>query len=479
MSLATKTLENVGFVVGSNAYTALTLFLSRIVLAWFLLPEVFGLFAIGSLFVGFLETFKGLGVAAALVHRKKEVKKAASTTFWIEIAASTTFFAAIFLIAPFIAGFFGDTRITLVARVLSLIFIFASLGTVNNFLLEKKLQFKKTVKAQVVSYSAYFASAVLLAFLGFGVWALVYSSIILSLVNTAMLYLMFSWRPKLEFDWRIAKELIGYGKFVLLSSMLTFLVLNFGGLVVGKMLGIKLLGFYSMALAVSNFPSMQASNVIVRVMFPTYSKIRDEKERLVAGFKKTMHYCCLASFLLSFGLVALASEFVSVVFGSEWFPMIAVMQVLALFGAVRAVGAISGSIFLAMGNPNLLALFSVVNLVLVAIFVVPLTVLFGMAGTAFVVALVGLVSNSLAVVWASRLVDVSLRAVAGVIGKPLVSAIAMALVLSWLKVFFAVSLASLVFLSLLGAFVFIVFNWFLNRDLISCLKVDLAIGVVK
>ncbi len=477
MGLTLRTVKSLGLVLGSNVYTTLIQFLSRIILAWFLLPEAFGLFAIGFAVIGFLETFKGLGISAALVYRKEEIGKAANTNFWIEMAVSAVFFVLIFFSAPFIAGFFGDARIEWITRILALVFVFHSLGNVNYFLLEKQLKFKKTVQAQLVSYTAYFACAVFFAANGFGVWALVYGSVVLSVVNTLMLYLVFSWRPKLEFDKRIARELFGYGKFVLVSSVLTFLILNLDIGVVGKFLGMELLGFYSMALVISNLPAVLMSSVINRVMFPTYSSIRAEKEKLLAGFRKTLHYTCLVVFLLCFGLFALAPEFVSVVFGAKWAPMVGLMQVLALFGAVRVIGAVAGNFFLATGNPGLFAKIELLHLTILAVLILPAVSNAGAMGVAITVILACLFVNSLAIFKATRIAGERFSGSVERIGKPFLASIAMAAVLLFLKELMPGGLVSLVLLAVAGLTVYIAANIFLDRDLLKESKADFWPGI--
>lgn len=405
MDLKIKTVKNIGFVFSSTFFSTSLQIISRIVLAWYLIPEDFGVFAIGSLSIGVLETIRGLGIGSALIYKKEELRKSANTAFWIQLLMGFVFFIFLFLLSPFIGDFFGDTSVTLVTRVLSIIFVINALGTIPNLLLEKQLNFKKSVFAQVFSNVVFFISAVYFAFIGFGIWALVYSSILLSLSNAIALYVIFSWRPKIEFDWGIARELIGYGKYVLFAGLLTFLTINIDRAIIGKILGMELLGFYALAFFISNLPATQISLVINRVMFPTYTTINYSRERLLNAYRKTLKYVSIICFPLAFLIFILASELVINLLGEKWLPAIILIQLLSLFGLIRVLGGVPGTIFLAIGKPRLLMYLEILHLSLLIFALIPFTLFFGVVGACIALIIVVLIAVSTAFIIANKAVS--------------------------------------------------------------------------
>jgi PST family polysaccharide transporter/lipopolysaccharide exporter len=140
-----------------------------------------------------------------------------------------------------------------------------------------------------------------------------------------------------------------------------------------------------MAYRFSNAPATEVTHIISQVSFPAYSKVQDDLSKLREGFFRTLQVTTFVSFPMAVGILVVAPTFVRAFFGSKWLPMVAAMQILAVYGASRSFGATFGPLFQAVGRPDISTKLQVLNLVVLAVLIYPLTAQFGMTGTALAV----------------------------------------------------------------------------------------------
>jgi PST family polysaccharide transporter/lipopolysaccharide exporter len=185
-------------------------------------------------------------------------------------------------------------------------------------------------------------------------------------------------------------ELFDYGKWILGSGIIVFLINQGDDAFVGWFLGASALGFYQIAYRFSNAPATEVTHIISRVIFPTYSKIQSDSEKLREAFFTTVQLTTLISFPMAAGIIIVAPPFTRGFLGDQWIPAITVMQILALWGGLRSLGATTGPLFQAVGRPDYATKIQFGKLVIIAILIYPLTARYGFAGTALVI-----VGNSL------------------------------------------------------------------------------------
>jgi O-antigen/teichoic acid export membrane protein len=203
-----------------------------------------------------------------------------------------------------------------------------------------------------------------------------------------MSYILHSYRPRIRLDKGEFKELFGFGRWVLGSSILIFLLSQGDDIFVGKMLGVTALGFYQMAYLISNLPATEITHVISQVTFPAYSKLQDDLPKLRDAYLKVLQLTAFLSFPIAGLIFVLAPDFTRIFLGEKWMPMVLAMQVLCVLGALRSIGAASGPIFLALGRPDIEAKLPAAQLALLAILIYPLTEKWGITGTAAAISIV-------------------------------------------------------------------------------------------
>jgi O-antigen/teichoic acid export membrane protein len=354
MSLTTRTIQGVGWSAISQIFRLLLQFVITVILARLLTPNDFGLLAMVVVFTNFVSIFRDFGLTAALIQRKGLTEEHLSSSFWINILAG--FFLALVLssLAPAIAYFYGEDRLTLITIVLSSTFFISSFGIVQTALLTKELKFKFLAIIDILGISASGTVAVILAFSGFGVWSLVLQQVIFILATVILLWSFSGWRPKFLFHWRRVKELLGFGLNLTGFSFVNYFNRNLDNLLIGKFLGSASLGFYNLAYRLLLFPLWSVSSVIGRVMFPALSTIHEEKAKVRLIYLRATRYIAALTFPMMIGLFAVAPQVIRTIFGLQWERSIFLVQVLALVGLIESIETTTGWLYQSQGRTDIM-----------------------------------------------------------------------------------------------------------------------------
>lgn len=381
MTLRQRATAGVFWVGLSAAANSLFAMLIKYVLVRMLLPAQFGLVAMAGLAIDLLQMFREMGFSSALIYRKGDVHKAADTMFTTVMVIAVLLFVLAFLCAPLVAAFFRAPELTAVLRVLALNILISAFGEVQFSLLAKNLAFRERLLPDLVPTVVYGVVAIGLALMNMGVWSLVIAKVVDSFLTSLLAWVVVPWwRPRLRFDRQEARELLGYGKHIVGSSVLVFLITNLDNTFVGRVLGQEQLGYYGTAYTQANLPAKQISSVIGQVLFPTYSQIQDDRAFMHRAFFRTLHYVALLVTPLTVAMIAFASPFINMVYGVTWAPTILPLQILAVYGLLRALAVNMGSVFRAAGKPHWLTYIAVWRLAVMGIFLYPATRYYGIVG---------------------------------------------------------------------------------------------------
>ncbi len=364
-----------------------------IILARVLAPNDFGLMGIALLAMMALETFSQSGFQQALIQKKENIKDYLDAAWTVSALRGLVLFAVLFFLAPYVAIFFKAPIATPLIRVVGLAALLQGLTNIGVLYFQKELEFNKQFIYRASGTLADFVVAVSAALILKSVWALVFGLLAGNFVRLVVSYLVHPYRPHFKLDMAKTKELFGFGKWILGSSILVFLITQGDDIFVGKLLGVTLLGFYQMAYRISNAPATEITHVVSQVTFPAYSKLQDNLPGLREGYLKTLQLTAFISIPLAAGIFILAPEFTTIFLTEKWIPMVPAMQVLALAGLMRSIQATTGPIFYAVGKPRIETRWQVVRLVVLAASIYPLTFYWGILGASIGVCLSTLIST--------------------------------------------------------------------------------------
>jgi len=384
--LAEQTAKSGAWALAMNALTRGLTLLLMILLAGLLTPEAFGIYGFALLAIAGVTEFTTLGTSEALIHREEEdVDEFLNTAWMLKVVRGFGIAVVLFLVAPFVAAFFNEPAVTDILRFMALASLISGLQNPAIIYFRKSLDFHKQFVYRVSGTVAQFAVGLGLAYAWGNVWALAIAYVTVELIRTPVSYLTHGYRPFPEFNLDYAREMVSYGKWVTGSSILYYLWSEGDDVIVGWLLATAALGWYQFAYRLSNAPATEVSSVVSNVMFPTFSQLQDEPAALRDAFFRTIQLTSLVSFPMAFGIVAVAPAFVQAFLGSDWLPMVPVMQILAVFGLLRTITTPMGSLFGAVGRPDYSTKVSAVRVTCLALLIVPATTAYGIVGAAFVV----------------------------------------------------------------------------------------------
>jgi len=356
-------------------------FIRLIILARVLAPEDFGLMGIALLTMATLDTFSQTGFQAALIQKKDDIKSYLDAAWTVLILRGSILFAILYIIAPFAAHFFNAQEAEVIIRVIGLSFLIQAFTNIGVIYFEKELEFNKLFIYSFVGTLSDFVVAVSAALILKNVWALVFGSLAGSTAMCITSYFIHPYKPKFDFHLGKAKELFGFGKWILGSSILVFLLTQGDDIFVGKLLGATALGLYQLAYRISNMPATEITHVISQVTFPAYSKLQDNIEKLRETYLRVLQSTAFLSFPIAGLIFVLAPDFTRIFLGEKWMPMVPAMFVLACWGAIRSlVGAIS-PVFMSLGKPEIVTKMQFFQTVLLFILIYPLTIRWNILGT--------------------------------------------------------------------------------------------------
>lgn len=355
-------------------------FIRIAVLARLLTPSQFGVFAIASLVLAFLEMLTETGINVYLIQEESEIKDYVNTAWIVSIARGLLIGLLLLLLAPLIVSFFNSPDAYGI-----LIFISmapALRGFINPAVIrfQKELQFHKEFWFRLVLTSVDAIVSIVAVLVTHSVYGLIWgltASIILEIILS---FLIVKPRPKFVFDSQKAKKVIGRGKWITGAGIFNYLFQNFDNVVVGKLLGEYSLGLYQTAYRISTLPITEVADTFGRVTFPVYVRISGDKERLKKAFLKTL--TMVSIMVIPFGalLYIFTNELVLIVLGENWLTAVPVLKILAIFGVLRAISGYSSTLFLAMKRQEYVTAVTGASILGLGISIVPLVSKFGIVG---------------------------------------------------------------------------------------------------
>lgn len=317
-TLKSKTVSGLGWSA-ADAFSAQGVnFLVGLILARLLSPAEYGLIGIAMIFIVILSGFVDCGFSSALIRRKEVSDKDYNTMFIINLGMSIVVYFILFFCAPLIAGFFEREEVTSLLRVLSLTVVIQAVATVQNTILTKRIDFKTKTKATVIAAITSGAIGITTAFCGWGVWALAAQQLSIQMTNTLCLCIFNRWLPKLSFSKESFRYMWGFGWKMMLSGFLNNTWNQLYQAVVGKCYSPATLGQYSRANQFAQFFSSNFTSIFQRVTYPALAEVQDERERMVAAYRKIIKTSMFVTAVCMISLGAISEPFIRCLIGSKW-----------------------------------------------------------------------------------------------------------------------------------------------------------------
>ena len=302
-------------------------FIVSIVLARILMPEDYGMVALVTVFTTIMQVFVDSGLSTALIQKKDADDLDFSSVFYFNFAVCIILYLIMFFFAPVIASFYEMSELVSIVRVISLSIVISGVKGVQQSYVSRNMLFKRFFYATLggTIFSAFLGIA--MAYLGFGVWAIVAQQLSNTAIDTIILWITVKWRPKLMFSWERLKGLLGFGWKMLASGLLDTVYNNLRNLLIGKIYSSSDLAFYNQG---DKFPKLIVTNIntsIDSVLLPAMSNEQDNREKVKNMTRRSIQVSTYIMAPLMVGLACCATSVVSLVLTEKWLPCVFYLQI--------------------------------------------------------------------------------------------------------------------------------------------------------
>lgn len=382
-------------------------FVFSIILARLLSPSDYGIIAMVTIFFAVAQSFVDSGFSNALVRKTDRVEEDLSTCFYFNIGVGIIAYIVLFLIAPLVANFYNQPILSPIIRITGLGVILNSLCVVQQALFTIKIDFKSQAKITLSATVISGIVGILLAYQGYGIWALVWQGVASSIVRMGLLWLMSKWRPRTGFSKSSFNYLFGYGSKLLASGLLDTIYNNIYPIVIGKFYNPAQLGNYSRALGWAQLPSANITSILQRVTFPVLSAIQDDSLRLQNSYRRLLKLSAFIVFPLMMGLAAIASPLIRVILTAKWDGCVLYLQILCFALMLYPIHAINLNLLQVKGRSDIFLRLEIIKKIIgvvILIITIPLGITAMCLGM-FFSSIICLIVNTY---YTSRFIDVGL-----------------------------------------------------------------------
>jgi len=459
-SLSRKVIGSGLWVGSSSVVLNIVTLIRSVVLARLLAPEVFGLMAICYVVIKAVEVFTQTGFSAALIHRQGKFEEAKDTAFTLIVIRGFLLALIVFLVSPFIAVFYEKPILNIVIQVIAISFIFNGFRNINTIAQQKELNFKKLVYLEQVVAFLNTIVVITVAYYFRNIWALVIGHVSASFIGMVFSYILIPGGPKFKFDKKIALELFHYGKYITGVTIVLFAATEIDNALIGKLLGVEALGFYFLAFMLANLPTTHISKIANKILFPAYSKLQNNYTALSEAYLRVIKLIGNIVIPASVGIMVLSADLITIIYGEKWQGAIAPLQILCVFGGVRAIAAINGYLLNGIGKPNIDFYIITVRLIAILILIYPMTLNYGLIGASITVTLAIIIQLILSTIMLMKIIKLNILSFLTILIKSLIYSVVMAIVLIILKNNMeSVDVVRLVGLVVVGALTYFLLNY--------------------
>lgn len=328
-------------------------FVVMLIMARLLTPADYGLVGMLTVFLAVANCLIDGGFGNALVRKQARSQLDCSTVFYFNLGMSIVLYIVLYVSAPYIAEFYDEPQLIAIARVIGVTLIINAFGAIQGVLKSAELDFKIIAKVSIVNAVFTGCVGIYLAWQGYGVWSLVYSTLVGAFSSAILSWIVFRWRPSFLFSLCSFKEFFGYGFKLAISGLLDTMYKNIYQVVIGKVYSATDLGYYTRAYNFSTFPSSNITSVISRVTFPLLCKIKDDDIRLEVVYRKILRLSAYIIFPLMVGLAIVAHPMIVVLIGEKWSFSATLLSIICLYMMWYPVHAINLSLLQVKGRSDL------------------------------------------------------------------------------------------------------------------------------
>ncbi len=371
MSIRDKAVNGVKWTTVSTVVIASTAILKISILARFLDKTDFGLMALVTFTMGFMQLFNDMGLSSAILHKQNISEKEYSSLYWFNLFFGTILYLLLLILTPFIANFYGEPELKILLPLLGLHLVIAALGRQFMVVEQKKMEFKRISLIEIISTVLSLFLSVILAANDYGVYSLVWSALfqfsfsnfyflIIGIKRTGLL---------LHFSYYETKPFLRIGSFQVGGQIVNYFNRDLDILIVGKFFSTEALGGYSLAKQLVFRPAQLLNPILVKVASPTLALYQDNIEDLKKHYLKLVNIVSSLNIPVYSGIIIFAPWLVNILYGEGFENIIGLVRILSVYMVLRAIGNPIGSLVIATGRTDVELVWNLIALLIMPIFI--------------------------------------------------------------------------------------------------------------
>lgn len=352
-NLKNSTISGIFWTFSERILAQVVSFVVSIILARLLLPKEYGIIAIVTVIISICNVFVTSGFATSLIQKKDADDIDFSSVFYFGLIFAGVLYAGIYFLAPLIASVYEYDLLTSVIRVMSLTLIISSVKSVQHSYVTRAMQFRKFFWSTLSGTLLSAVVGIVMAYLGFGVWALVAQYLTNNLIDTLVLWITVKWRPKLVFSFNRLKRLLSFGWKVLITSLLMTVYQDLRTMIIGAVYSSEDLAYYQKG---QQFPNLIVTNVntaISSTLLPVMSKLQADMVAIrntIRRFLKTASYILIPTMV---GLAVVAEPLVRLLLTEKWLPCVPYLRLMCVSAAFLPLQVANTQAVLAVGRSDI------------------------------------------------------------------------------------------------------------------------------
>ena len=342
------------------------------ILTRFLEKEDFGLIALVTFFLGFMNLFNDMGLTSAILHKLRITRKEYASLYWLNMVFSLFLYFLLFFVSSYIADFYEESILEALIPIMGISIIFSGIGRQFRTIFQKELEFKTIAIVEVLAAIISLFTAIYLAIKGYGVYSLVYSALLQHLISNTSFF-VFGLRKRgllLHFNFNETRPFLKIGSYQVGSQIISYFNKDLDIIIIGKVFSPEILGGYSLAKQLVSRPAQVLNQIISNVASPILAKKQFDLVALKENFLKLFNGFFYFTGIIYFGLLVFAPNVVYIFYGDGYENIVVLVRVLSIYMFIRSVGSPIGSLIIAKGKTNLEFKWNLVTLLVLPVFVI-------------------------------------------------------------------------------------------------------------
>lgn len=354
MSIKEKLLDSIRWNAFSTVGTAILEILRLFILLRILTQFEFGLFAIASIVLFYIDALNDIGFSGAIIHKKINESEKLSSIYWLTVLLNLLFGGTVFFIAVPLAKFFNTIELVEIIKMIAVIFIIGGFGTIYRSVLIKEMKFRILSVIQFSGTIVYFITCIILAYKGHGVYALIFGIILKAIVEN-LGYVLFG-REEFDLQFKMTFKGLGYyfkfGMYQIGERATNVIRKELDTILIGKFLGPEILGTYSVMKNLIVRPYTLVNPLITNVTLPLMSKINSSKSNIKKIYLEQINALTTVNAFIYIFLAVFAIQFVLFYYGEEWREHILSFSIIAITYLLVSIANPVGSLIVSTGRAD-------------------------------------------------------------------------------------------------------------------------------